>query len=325
MDPSLQELCRLLPGYCLKSKADNTVKQYRYAFNTFCKWCKGFKTHICPLPASEHYVALYIIHLARNNQRSGSIESATHAISWAHTLAGYQDPCNSSLVRSVKEGAIRETSHPVTKKEPVRPEQLSKLVKTFANPQSSLSDVRTVCMCLLGYAGFLRFSELVNIKMSDINFYESYMTLNISKSKTDVYKEGSLLHIARSNSDTCPVAMLERYLKLADLKTSSHEYVFRSMTYCKKSCSYKLRSGNQPLSYTRSREIVLDAFEAIGMDKSKFGLHSLRSGGATSAAASGINDRLFKKHGRWRTDKAKDGYVKENLSEKLFVTKNLGI
>ena len=67
------------------------------------------------------------------------------------------------------------------------------------------------------------------------------------------------------------------------------------------------------------------AFESIGLNKSKFGLHSLRSGGATAAASAGVNDRVFKKHGRWKTDKAKDGYVTENLDEKLSVAKNLGI
>lgn len=79
------------------------------------------------------------------------------------------------------------------------------------------------------------------------------------------------------------------------------------------------------MSYTRAREIVLHAFGEIGLDKSKFGIHSLRSGGATAAAAAGINDRLFKKHGRWRSEKAKDGYVRESIQEKLFVTQNLGI
>jgi DNA-directed RNA polymerase subunit F len=33
----------------------------------------------------------------------------------------------------------------------------------------------------------------------------------------------------------------------------------------------------------------------------------------------------FKKHGRWRTDKAKDGNVKENISERLSVTQNIGL
>lgn len=97
------------------------------------------------------------------------------------------------------------------------------------------------------------------------------------------------------------------------------------VSFCKKSNSYRLRTDNRLILYTRAREIILDALEKIGLEKSKFGVHRLRSGGATSAAAAGVCDRLFKKHGRWRSDRAKDGYVKENLSEKLKVTKYLGI
>jgi hypothetical protein len=56
-----------------------------------------------------------------------------------------------------------------------------------------------------------------------------------------------------------------------------------------------------------------------------FGLHSLRSAGATAEAAAGFEDRLFKKHGRWKTDRDKDGYAKENIVERLSVTKQLSI
>ena len=47
--------------------------------------------------------------------------------------------------------------------------------------------------------------------------------------------------------------------------------------------------------------------------------------GATAAANAGVNDRLFKRHGRWRSDKAKDGYVKDNLEALLSVSKSLEI
>ena len=102
-------------------------------------------------------------------------------------------------------------------------------------------------------------------------------------------------------------------------------FVFRALTFCKKAKSYTLRSQNRPISYTRAREIVLSAFGSIGLDTSKFGLHSLRSGGASAAANAGIGDRIFKKHGRWRSESAKDGYGHESINEKLKVSKNLGL
>ena len=106
--------------------------------------------------------------------------------------------------------------------------------------------------------------------------------------------------------------MLEHYLKLANISENSNDYIFRYICYCKTSDTYKLGNTGH-ISYTRAREILLSALDSIGLDKNKFGLHSLRSGGATAAAEAGIEDRLFKKHGRWKSEKAKDGYVKKVL------------
>lgn len=73
------------------------------------------------------------------------------------------------------------------------------------------------------------------------------------------------------------------------------------------------------------REIFLRALSEVGVEPRKFGLHSLRSGGATAAANADIPDRLFKALGRWRSETAKDGYVKDNINNILSVSKNLGL
>ena len=39
----------------------------------------------------------------------------------------------------------------------------------------------------------------------------------------------------------------------------------------------------------------------------------------------GVPDRLFKRHGRWASESAKDGYVQDSLSSRLSVPKALGI
>lgn len=116
----------------------------------------------------------------------------------------------------------------------------------------------------------------------------------------------------------------KRYLEKANISACSDEFIFRSICFCKSSQSYILK-GHKSLSYTRAREILLSTLESIGLDKRQFGLHSLRAGGATAAANAGICDRLLKKHGRWRSKSAKDGYVKENLEQHLIVTKHIGI
>ena len=320
---ALSNLAKCLPDYCLNSRADNTRKKYRYAFNSFCKWCNLF--NIKPLPASDYNVSLYLIHLQKKYNSFAKIDEAYYAIQWTHKLAGYVNPCDSFLCTSVKEGTQRSIGHHiVNKKEPITPHILNQLVLKYGNTNSTLNHRRIACMCLVSYAGFLRFSELVNLKRSDVSFHSLYMSLFIEKSKTDQQRAGTHVFISKTYSVTCPVQMLETYLNQANIKHDSIEFIFRSVVYRKKTNTYVLR-GHAPLSYTRAREVLLEALESLGLDKSKFGLHSLRAGGATAAAAAGIQDRIFKKHGRWSSDTAKDGYVRENISEKLLVTKNLGL
>ena len=73
------------------------------------------------------------------------------------------------------------------------------------------------------------------------------------------------------------------------------------------------------------RELIIGAFSPYVDDVSSIGTHSLRSGGATAAARAGIPDRLFKRHGRWRSEKAKDGYIQDSMALRLSVSQSLGI
>ena len=65
--------------------------------------------------------------------------------------------------------------------------------------------------------------------------------------------------------------------------------------------------------------------QSIVPDPSVYGTHSFQSGGASRAANSGVNDRVFQRHGRWKSVAAKDGYVKDDMSSRLAVSKSLGL
>ncbi len=82
------------------------------------------------------------------------------------------------------------------------------------------------------------------------------------------------------------------------------------------------RSGK--LSYTRVRELLRQACRKAGLKAELYSPHSLRAGGATAAANNGVPDRAFKRHGRWKTDSAKDGYVKDTMEYRLAVSQSLG-
>ena len=96
-------------------------------------------------------------------------------------------------------------------KEPISPVDIKRIVQVYGSSQNLL-DLRFVTMCLLGYAGFLRFDELVNIRRNDILFEDKQINLFIQKSKTDQLKHGSWLVIGKTGKDTCPVKFLSLYL-----------------------------------------------------------------------------------------------------------------
>ena len=76
--------------------------------------------------------------------------------------------------------------------------------------------------------------------------------------------------------------------------------------------------------YTSTRENILKALAPVAGDL-KLGLHSLRSGGATAVANTDVSDRNWKRHGRWKSDSSKDGYVVDSLGSRLEVSQKLGL
>lgn len=323
-DENLKALAELIPKTLLKSRAKTTVTHYLRGFGIWKDWCTNFP-ELEVLPVKGLHLTLFILGHIQNNSSFHLVKQTFYGVKWVHNLLSLKSPCKSSMVKLVYEAAKRCLSKPVRKKEIITPFHLYQLAKSYGKSKNSLKDVRTLTICVLGFAAFLRYSELANLRRCDILIYKNYFKLFIESSKTDIYRDGFWVVVARTRNKTCPFSILRRYLKLISLRSSSDEFIFRALTYYKKSCSYKLRKKNQPLSYSAARSIVLDAFESIGLPKDKFGLHSLRAGGASAAANAGVSDRLFKRHGRWKSEKAKDGYVKDSLKALLSVTKNIGI
>ncbi|CAG2256303.1 unnamed protein product [Mytilus edulis] len=177
------------------------------------------------------------------------------------------------------EGAKRILSKPVLKKEPITADHLQNVVNKIGSDRAHLPNVRICAMMLVGYAGFLRYNEIANLKMCNIKKINTYVSLNIESGKTDVYRRGNNVIISKTNLPTCPVVWLLTYINLAKLSLDSNQYVFRSVRFFKSENSYKLAEVNRPLSYTRARELLLSTLTAIGLDCKHFCLQSLRSGG----------------------------------------------
>ena len=82
-------------------------------------------------------------------------------------------------------------------------------------------------------------------------------------------------------------------------------YLFTAMSFHSSTSSHTPLLS-RPLSYTRCREMFLDALKQVGIEEpTNYGLHSTRSGEATHLANRGVPQDLIMQHGRWKTTNAK--------------------
>ena len=129
-------------------------------------------------------------HLAEESGSKSAVEEACHALAWVHSTAGLASPSSHPFVKATLEGLQRSLAKPVVEKEPITLEMLEAMVDD-ANKSGSLSDLRLVTACLLGFAGFLRFDEMINLRPCDFIFSREMLKIQIVRSKTDQLQQGN--------------------------------------------------------------------------------------------------------------------------------------
>ena len=148
-----------------------------------------------------------------------------NAVSWLQQVAGQPCVSQSPLVRMTLAGLKRQLANPKCKKEPVTPDMLRRMADDMGHPPT-LTESRLMAMCCLAFAAFLRYDELAKLRCSDVQFHEDHMVVSIASSKTDQYRQGASVVVARSGSNICPVGKLQEYMEMVAIDTSSSERLF---------------------------------------------------------------------------------------------------
>ena len=111
--------------------------------------------------------------------------------------------------------------------------------------------------------------------------------------------------VAASHSKYFPVHLVRKFLTVGYHR--KNDYLFHGATFT--NSGYKLRV--RKLSYSGALESMRGQLNATGLDPKKYGLHSMRSGGASLAVALGVPDHLMMHHGGWRSELSKNRYISE--------------
>ena len=207
-EPRFQELAAGVPRTLWLSRAESTVQKYTRSFDRWKKWAAQYP-EISEFPAQPAHVALYLQHLLETSEAKTAVDDAVNALAWAHELGGLSSPMSHPTVRTMQESAHRIKGGAKGEKRTSNTTVATENGQ-YISPGVSIIVGHTICDYLS--PGFLRiflFNKIAQIRCSDLQFSSTDVRIKVRQSKTDQYRDGNEVVIARTRSDMCPVAMLE--------------------------------------------------------------------------------------------------------------------
>ena len=310
--PALLQLAKVLPSVLPQDKAPKTVNSYLHAFGAWKCWAEQCRVSV--LPVEPVVFSLYLVKLIQENKSVSTINSAVYGVSWVQKKVGQPQVTENPFVTQVVKAARRILARPPELKKPLTAEQVMRIISRLE--KGSLADVQVAVIFAMGFFGFLQWDDLSNLAVDDLLFADLHVALFLLQRKNDQFRKGSLVFTARSEVAPCPVAVL------SCVKMGGHSK--GSRLFCRiQSTRIGQMLKEAPMSYSCASELVKKELKSEGLDPSLYSLHSLRSGGASSAAALEIPDHLFQRQGGWRSTQAKNNYVQVSLDSLLLVTRKI--
>jgi site-specific recombinase XerD len=263
------------------SKAANTVRAYKSDFNDFNLFCSknGFKS----LPSEPKIVSLYLTHLSSNNIKMSTLKRRLVSIGVIHKYKGhYLDTKHPTIIENIL-GIKRRKGSIQKGKKPLLINNLKKIINVI-NEQNidNIKKFRDRCIILIGFSGGFRRNEIVSLDYEDLDFVDEGIKISLKRSKTDQFGEGSVKGLPYfENSKYCPVVSISKWIEISKINSGP---LFRRFTKGLKLSENRLTDQSVAL-------IIKEYLNLAGIDNKDYSGHSLRSGFATSAAASGAEER----------------------------------
>ena len=283
------------------SKANNTVRAYKSDFNDFGLFCA--KNEFKSLPTQPKIVALYLTHLSTKEVKMSTIKRRLVSIGVIHKLKGlYLDTKHPTIVENLMGIKRRKGSFQKGKK-PLLINNLKQIIKVIDQENyEEIKKIRDKTIILVGFSGGFRRNEIVSLDIDDLNFVNEGVRINLKRSKTDQFGEGSLKALPYfESSQYCPVKSLLKWIEISNIKSGP---LFRRFIKGSKLSEKRLTDQTVAL-------IVKEYLKLGGIDNRNYSGHSLRSGFATSAAESGAEERSIMAMTGHKTTGMVRRYIKE--------------
>ena len=283
------------------SKANNTVRAYKSDFNDFGIFCSknGFKS----LPSEPKRVSLYLTHLSTKDAKMSTLKRRLVSIGVIHKLKGhYLDTKHPAIIENII-GIKRRKGSVQTGKKPILINSLKKIINVIDQQnKEEIKKLRDRSLILIGFSGGFRRNEIVSLDYDDLDFVLEGLKINLRRSKTDQFGEGFTKALPYfDSSQYCPVVSLKNWLEISKINSGP---VFRRFVKGSKLSENRLTDQTVAL-------LIKEYLNLAGIDSKNYSGHSLRSGFATSAAESGVEERSIMAMTGHKSTEMVRRYIKE--------------
>ena len=283
------------------SKANNTVRAYKSDFNDFGLFCakNGFKS----LPTAPDIISLYLSHLSSKEAKVSTLKRRLVSIKMVHKLKGhYLDSKNPIIIETLM-GIKRRKGSIQRGKKPLLINSLKQIINVIDQQnKGEIKKFRDRSIILIGFSGGFRRNEIVSLDCEDLDFVQEGLKINIRRSKTDQFGEGFTKALPYFDSSKyCPVVSLKNWIEISKINSGP---VFRRFIKGSKLSENRLTDQTVAL-------LIKEYLNLAGIDSKNYSGHSLRSGFATSAAESGVEERSIMEMTGHKSTEMVRRYIKE--------------
>jgi len=220
-----------------------------------------------------------------------------------HRLKGhYLDTKHPSIIENIM-GIKRRKGNIQKAKKPLLINYLKLIIDVIDQQQNEdIKKLRDRSIILIGFSGGFRRNEIVALDYEDLDFVSEGLKIDIKRSKTDQFGEGSKKALPYfDNSQYCPVVSLQKWIKISKINSGS---LFRRFSKGSKLSENRLTDQTVAL-------LIKAYLQLAGIDSKNYSGHSLRSGFATSAAESGAEERSIMTMTGHKSTEMVRRYIKE--------------
>ena len=283
------------------SKAINTVRAYKSDFRDFELFC--VKNSFKYLPSEPKIVSLYLTHLSSKDAKMSTLKRRLVSIGVIHKLKGhYLDTKHPSIIENIM-GIKRRKGSKQSGKKPILINSLKVIVDVIDKiDREEIKKLRDRSIILIGFSGGFRRNEIVSLNYDDLDFMSEGLKINVRKSKTDQFGEGFTKALPYFDSSIyCPVVSLKKWLDVSKIASGA---LFRRFVKGSKLSENRLTDQTVAL-------LVKEYLNLAGIESKNYSGHSLRSGFATSAAESGVEERSIMAMTGHKSTEMVRRYIKE--------------